>query len=302
MTPVPDVSVVIPTYNRVEPLQRSVASVLAQSHAAFEILVVDDASQVPVDPALLPADPRITILRHAQNRGVSAARNTGIAAAKGRYVAFLDSDDAWMPEKLARQLAAVRAARNPDCVFSMSQSLMIQPDGTQEIRPQAGLAPGERFDEFIYVRGSLAQPNSFMLSTSLARKIGFREELRQFEDHLFFIEAGGSGAEFIFVAEPLAIYNNAGGADRLSLAKSEADCEKLLRAAGNALSVKAALAFQTRYQARLFMEQEPSRAVGLCLRAVASGAMRGKFVASFCWHLAKSQWRRVTRRLLPAKA
>ena len=105
----PTVTVVVPTYNRAHLLGRALASVQAQTFDDWECVVVDDGSQD--DPGEIVRrldDPRFRIIRHDRNRGASAARNTGIDAARGEYVGFLDSDDEWMPEKLEKQLAVFR--------------------------------------------------------------------------------------------------------------------------------------------------------------------------------------------------
>jgi glycosyltransferase involved in cell wall biosynthesis len=94
----PTFSVVIPTYGRPEFLAEAVASVLAQTFADFECVVVDDASP---EPAVLPADPRVRLVRRDRNGGPPAARNTGMDDARGTYIAFLDDDDVWAPDRLA---------------------------------------------------------------------------------------------------------------------------------------------------------------------------------------------------------
>ena len=99
------VSVIIPTYNRAHLLPRSIGSVLAQSHAELELLVVDDAGSDDSEAVVAGLnDGRIRYLRHPANRGPAGARNTGIQAARHPFIAFLDSDDAWLPDKLSRQL------------------------------------------------------------------------------------------------------------------------------------------------------------------------------------------------------
>lgn len=106
----PTVSVVIPTYNRAEAVRRAVDSVLAQTLDDLEVIVVDDASTDSVcDTVEGYDDPRLRLFRHETNRGGSAARNTGIEHARGEYVAFLDSDDEWHPEKLERQVDCLRS-------------------------------------------------------------------------------------------------------------------------------------------------------------------------------------------------
>jgi glycosyltransferase involved in cell wall biosynthesis len=99
MTSQPLFSVIIPTYGRAHFLADAVDSVLAQSVEDFECLVIDDASPEPV--SLATADPRVRVVRREVNGGPSAARNTGLAQARGTYVAFLDDDDLYLPNRLA---------------------------------------------------------------------------------------------------------------------------------------------------------------------------------------------------------
>lgn len=104
----PRVSVVIPTYNRADIITRAVDSVLAQTVDDIEVLIIDDGSTDGTRALIEDIDDsRVRYLAHDTNRGVSAARNTGVEAGRGEYVAFLDSDDEWLPRKLERQLSAL---------------------------------------------------------------------------------------------------------------------------------------------------------------------------------------------------
>jgi glycosyltransferase involved in cell wall biosynthesis len=110
----PLVSAVVPTYGRPEHLVSAVRSVAAQTYDPIELIVVDDCSPDPIAPQLDGVDlstlDRVVVRRHETNRGANAARNTGIEEARGEYVAFLDDDDRWKPQKIASQLATFRAA------------------------------------------------------------------------------------------------------------------------------------------------------------------------------------------------
>jgi glycosyltransferase involved in cell wall biosynthesis len=113
------VSVVIPTFNRPEATLIAIRSALEQTRQPDEIIVVDDASKPPLHSrvSVLP-DPRIRILTFPVNRGASAARQAGVEAAKGDIIAFLDSDDRWLPDKLASQMAVL--ARSPGDLVAVS--------------------------------------------------------------------------------------------------------------------------------------------------------------------------------------
>lgn len=104
------VSVILPTYNRADSLRMSCESVLNQSFKDLELLVIDDASSEDISTRVRELDDdRLRYIRRERNGGASAARNTGLAAAQGEYIAFQDSDDLWLPGKLERQVAQLDA-------------------------------------------------------------------------------------------------------------------------------------------------------------------------------------------------
>jgi glycosyltransferase involved in cell wall biosynthesis len=113
----PSLTVVIPTRDRPEEVAGAVESALAQTLPGVEVVVVDDASDPPVEP--LP-DPRVTCVRLEKNVGLSAARNAGLAAARGRWVTFLDDDNRLLPEMAAVSLAAIEGASLPPPVAVVS--------------------------------------------------------------------------------------------------------------------------------------------------------------------------------------
>jgi len=104
------ISVIIPTYNRGYLLARAIRSVVNQTYQNFEIIVIDDGSTDDTEEIMKKFhDERITYLRHENNKGAASARNTGIRAAKGEYIAFLDSDDEWLPKKLEKQIKILKS-------------------------------------------------------------------------------------------------------------------------------------------------------------------------------------------------
>ena len=108
MTPTTTISVIIPAWNRTKTIAAAIDSVLMQHLPALEcpprIIVVDDGSTDDLAAALRPYGARVTSIRHERNMGAAAARNTGVTAADGELIAFLDSDDVWLPDKLTRQV------------------------------------------------------------------------------------------------------------------------------------------------------------------------------------------------------
>ena len=135
------ISVIIPVYNRAHLIRRAAESALAQAEV-LEVLVVDDGSADHPEEALREIrDPRLRFLRMERNGGVSAARNRGIDEAKGEYVAMLDSDDTWRPDKLEGQLRFLRE-QGADAVFCGFQRHHADDPARVDIFPRDELKPG----------------------------------------------------------------------------------------------------------------------------------------------------------------
>ena len=119
----PKVSVVIPTYDRMETLPRALDSVISQTFSDWELIVVDDGSTDGTDEMILRDYPAVRLHRQ-ENAGVSSARNAGVALASGAWIAFLDSDDAWLPEKLELQLSGL--AVEPELRLSHTDEIWVR--------------------------------------------------------------------------------------------------------------------------------------------------------------------------------
>jgi glycosyltransferase involved in cell wall biosynthesis len=181
MTPAsPTVSVVIPVFNRPVAIRRAIDSVLQQTWQDFEILIVDDASTDQTASVVAEiADPRIRLIRHAHRRGGSAARNSGIQEARAPYVAFLDSDDEWMPSKLRRQLELFETA--DDSVGLVYTGLQrILPDGMASTRiPQRY----RNLNRQLLVENVVGGASVGMVRRDVLRQIGgFDEDLPSKQD------------------------------------------------------------------------------------------------------------------------
>ncbi|MBU0679030.1 MAG: glycosyltransferase family 2 protein [Verrucomicrobia bacterium] len=136
------VSVVIPVFNSAPFLSQAVASVLAQDYTPFEVIVVDDGSTDNPREAAARHLPRVTWIEQ-KNRGNGAARNAGVRAARGEYLAFLDADDYWLsPSKLRRQIDALNSEAKPDIVFGHMVNFVhgSEPDPSQSAI--SGTVPG----------------------------------------------------------------------------------------------------------------------------------------------------------------
>lgn len=136
----PPVSVIIPTYNRESYILEAVDSVLEQTAAPAEIIVVDDGSTDATARVLEPYRDRLRYL-HQENRGIGAARNTGVRYSRGDFVAFLDDDDVWLLDKLERQLAAFRETPSLDAVYGHGEQF-ISPDVDTQMRQRLSRQAG----------------------------------------------------------------------------------------------------------------------------------------------------------------
>lgn len=190
----PLVSVVIPTYNRGCLVTRAIANASSQSLRDIEILVVDDGSNDDTHTRVAElSDTRIRYIRHDRNKGLPAARNTGIRSARGRYVAFLDDDDAWHPEKLAKQIATIG---DFDALLTAATSngrVLRYHD-----KPSVSLTDLRR--------GSF-DPSSLMAKTVVLRDVLFDESLRHGEDWDAFIRIA-QRYSIGWLPEPLLYYND----------------------------------------------------------------------------------------------
>ncbi|MFZ5811536.1 MAG: glycosyltransferase family 2 protein [Thermodesulfobacteriota bacterium] len=173
------VSTIIPTYNRAGMVGEAVASVLSQTFADFELLVVDDGSTDDTAGELSRfRDPRLTV-RRTPNRGVSAARNLGIAMARGRLVAFLDSDDLWLPEKLARHVAFMEHTGH---AASQTQETWLRRGRRVNPRRIHLKKDGDFFQSALAL--CLVSPSSVMIRKEFLDRVGgFDENLAACEDY-----------------------------------------------------------------------------------------------------------------------
>ena len=171
----PRVSVIIPTHNRALMLIRAVDSVLAQTFADFELLIVDDGSTDETSEVVAGfADPRIRSFRHVSNRGQAAARNTGIANAQGEYIAFLDDDDEFLPTKIEEQVEMLDAAGDEVGMVYVWCSY-VGPTG-EMIGTRCRVAEGYVFDQALMLGLKLGIGSTSMTRASVFDVVGMFDE------------------------------------------------------------------------------------------------------------------------------
>ncbi len=180
----PEVSIIIPTFNRVNLIEGSLRSVLNQTFQDFEVIIVDDGSTDNTDSLineLRKNDNRIKYIKHKFNKGGSAARNTGIKNALGKYIAFQDSDDEWLPEKLELQLRAIKIADIKVGII-YSGMLRINNDNTEFV-PPAWVIKKEGYIYNELLKGSFIGTPTIMCRVDCFNDVGgFDESLSRLQD------------------------------------------------------------------------------------------------------------------------
>jgi glycosyltransferase involved in cell wall biosynthesis len=208
----PDISVVLATYDRVHSLPRAIASVLAQD-VPFELIVVDDGSRDgTADYLATLADPRIRTILCDRNGGPSAARNRGLQAARADIVAFLDSDDAYRPRRLAAPLMALAAEAGLVC--ALSSAVRHDPSGAREAVIPAVRLTAPAFEWALLCDLVPVEASSITVRRTAALAVGgFCERLRLTEDREFLIRLARHGGAALI---PELLWEKFWGEDNLS--------------------------------------------------------------------------------------
>jgi len=234
----PRVSVIVPAYNAAAFLERTVASVQAQSLSDFEILVIDDCSRdstLAVATALAAADDRIRVVAAERNGGPAAARNLGLDHARGEWIALLDADDAFEPGRLARLTALAR-----DCNADLlADNLLLEDEagGLEPMLPAGEVASCAPMTAADFLRGNLPDPQrprrSYgflkpLISRRFLQRQGLRyeESLRFAEDFAFYMACFAAGARFFLCQE--ALYRYRLRSDSLTARHSTEDLRQFL--------------------------------------------------------------------------
>lgn len=215
--PVISVSVVIPTRNRPDLVVKAVASALAQDFGKIEVIVVADGEDPQTRQALDGlCDARLRVVDLAVSVGGAEARNIGVRAARGEWIAFLDDDDEWLPHKLSRQVVAARRSRA--LVPVISSRVIVRTPACDFICPLRRYNSHKPVSEFLFCRSSLKDgPYAMQTSTLMMRKefvlaLPFRSGLERHHDWDWVLRAERvPGVEFTVIDEPLAIYRTEDG-------------------------------------------------------------------------------------------
>jgi glycosyltransferase involved in cell wall biosynthesis len=206
----PAVSVVIPLYNKAAYVDRAISSVFAQSFENLEVIVVDDGStDAGGEIVAAREEPRLRLIRQA-NAGVAAARNAGVGASRGRWVAFLDADDTWRPDRLARQFAALW--RTPDVVWAAGAFVTTRHGRVLAIpdAPDAWFAEADVLKDALLMLGAgwMLWTGTVMVRRDVFAQLGgFDPMLKVGEDVLLWTRLAVQHPRIVYVRAPIATYS-----------------------------------------------------------------------------------------------
>jgi glycosyltransferase involved in cell wall biosynthesis len=200
------VSVIIPTYNSAPYLVEAVDSVLAQTLRDFEVLVIDDGSTDETGSLMRRYGPPVRYI-HQDNGGVSAARNRGIEESRGQYVAFLDADDTWLPDKLSKEVAALDQNRDYRACYS---AFAVADRNLLPIEVSRSKREGSALEDLLLRGNIIATPSTVMCERALFAEIGgFDPVLSECADWDMWVRLAAL-TEFLYLDEPLVTYRQHG--------------------------------------------------------------------------------------------
>jgi glycosyltransferase involved in cell wall biosynthesis len=217
---IPRVSIILPTYNRAGLVGRAITSVLAQTLTDFELIVVDDGSRDETGTIVgrFAHDPRVRYFPLPANRGAGAARNVGVGESRGRFIAFQDSDDEWLPDKLERHVEAFASAPDVGVVYSDMQRVLS--DGTTKYHGSPRITDDRLLDparRFYHVCGLGIQ--STVVRRECFDLVGmFNEAFPALEDLELFIRLSRR-VRFLHLPLPLVRYHETNGLSKNVAAK-----------------------------------------------------------------------------------
>ena len=204
----PFFSVVIPVYNRSNLIEAVLNSVLKQSCDDLEIILVDDCSSDVNELKKIIhriADDRISLIEHAENKNGAAARNTGIQAATGQYICFLDSDDTWPLDRLTIVKESIAASDSVSNTIFYGQVCYQYPEKKSSGAISPLIAKGQiKVADYLFVHNGLLQTSTIICARDIALKVGFDERYQRHQDYDFCLRAEALNYQFYFIAKPLS--------------------------------------------------------------------------------------------------
>ncbi len=201
----PDFSIVMPTYNRASSITTTLDACWEQQFSNFELLLVDDGSTDDLAAVIKHIDdPRLVYIRQ-ENAGPAAARNRGMRAATGNYIAFLDADDVWDKDYL-KTVQAFMQTEKADFVYS--QIIVDRGVGKYWIKPDRAINPDESIYDYLYVAGGFIQTSTMVISRELAEKVSWDESVTFGDNDQFAIDLWHNGGRPRMLPQPMTLYED----------------------------------------------------------------------------------------------
>lgn len=266
----PDFSVIVPVFKRVVELSNCLDSVASQTNPNFECIVVDDGSPNASEIKRLVTSRGDARFRYVlrENGGGGAARNTGIDLARGQYIAFLDSDDLFLPHKLKAISERLPADRR---VVLYSQNKVLRAKGGYWLRPSRAIGPAERVAEYMFINNNFIQTSTIVIETEFARQVRFDDGLRKGQDLDFCLRLASAGAEFEMYPEPLSIWNDVSEAGRTSRERGYEQPEHWLRSHEHLLTSEEIAGFRATSLAYYYGWHRPGAATSAIIGGLSAG-------------------------------
>nr|WP_234794624.1 glycosyltransferase family 2 protein [Xaviernesmea oryzae] len=259
----------IPVYNRASLVEKTIRSVLNQTFTDFEIVIVDDGSKDNVAEVIgnIP-DERIRFIS-VPNQGASTARNIGVDNSNGLYIAFLDSDDFFLPEHLATMKAVLDA--EPD-VAVYSPVIVDRGRGRTFIKPPRALRPGENMARYLINDRGFVQTSGLVLPIERAKRVRYRRDAGFGDDTDFAIRLQLDGCEFRMLERPTVIWVDDVGHTRLSISGPMIESFPWLEDLKDKIPKQAYLGYRGWHLAKKVASRNFFRAQLMYWQAVFSGA------------------------------
>ena len=201
----PLVSIVIPIYNGEKSVANTIDACLAQTLSDFELLIIDDGSTDDTKTAVSAfSDKRIQYI-YQENAGPAAARNTGVDAARGQYIAYLDADDSWYPDYLER---AYEKIQSTGCEFIYGQIIVDRGVGRYWVKPDRAIEAEESIFDYLYIHGGFIQTSTMVIAATLAAKVRWDEKVTFGDNDQYAIDLVQAGGRPQMMETPGTLYED----------------------------------------------------------------------------------------------
>lgn len=269
-------SIIVPVYNRAKTIGDTLETVIRQEFQDFECLIIDDGS---VDGDSLQHvikslnDPRFVLIRQ-DNAGGGAARNRGILSARRNWLAFLDSDDGFLPEKLLTVSKHIKSSPSVDVWSHLA--LVDRGNSNKMIRPTRLPNPNESVLDMMFRHREFMQTSTLVVRADIAKRVLFDPTLRKAQDVDFMVRLERAGANLRCLPEVLSVWNDKPAENRVGSPRRPADVLRWYNAQRPHFSRDIRWAFEATYLAYEIAPQAPLRAAYAIVRASICGVIAWK--------------------------